>query len=187
MSSELQKQSEPLWRPRDPESAPISRYRQHVNARFNQQLRNSQELHKWSVTYPHDFWIDLHQYLKIIPALPAGMEKAYDETIPMSKIPKFFEGYTLNYTENVLANCDPNATAIIGIREGESIDGERFIWRDLIECVRQARSALLRHGIRKGDRVAAYMSNNPYTIILFLAAAAMGAVFTSISPDMGAD
>jgi len=115
------------------------------------------------------------------------MQKAYDDTIPMSKIPEFFKGYNLNYTENVLANCDPNATAIISIREGESLNGERFTWRDLTECVRQARSALVRHGIHKGDRVAAYMSNNPYTIILFLAAAAMGAVFTSISPDMGAD
>ena len=38
-----------------------------------------------------------------------------------------------------------------------------------------------------GDRVVAYMPNMPQTVIAFLACASIGAVWSSCSPDMGAD
>lgn len=93
----------------------------------------------------------------------------------------------MNYAENVLSNRDPNAVALIGLREGESLDGEVWTWAKLTEHVRKTTSALLRSGIKQGDRIAAFMSNSPWTIAIFLAVASIGGVFTSISPEMGAE
>jgi acetoacetyl-CoA synthetase len=46
--------------------------------------------------------------------------------------------------------------------------------------------ALERLGVRNGDRVVCVARNNPEVIIAALAAAALGAVFSSCGPDMGA-
>jgi acetoacetyl-CoA synthetase len=163
----------------------MNKYREHINSKFRQDLRNSQQLHRWSVTNPQQFWIDLYEYVGIIPALPAGTTKAYDESLPMSSVPKFFENVQINYAENVLSNRDLNARALIGLREGQGLEGEKWTWRALTENVRVAASALKRSGVKEGDRIGALMSNSVWTIGLFLAAASMGVVFTSINPDLG--
>lgn len=185
----MAKHPEPVWRnPSSVADNPMDRYRRHVNERFKLNLRDSHELQAWTVEKPHDFWIDVHAYLQIIPPLPKGIVKAYDDTKPISEVPSFFEGYKLNYTENILSNRRQDATALIGIREGESLDGhEKLTWGQLAEKVRETRSALLRHGIKQGDRVAAWMGNHTYTTILLLAVGAIGAIFTSVSPDMGVE
>ena len=177
---------QPLWRPENPETTPISIYRHHINRKFSQSLGNSQDLHRWSVRYPHDFWLDLWDYVGLIPALPRNITKAFDDNASLKDIPPFFKGASINYAENVLSNRDQNAIALVGLREGQGLDGEAWTWGQLTENVRKTRSALLKNGVRKGDRVAALMSNSPWTIAIFLAAASMGAVFTSISPEMGA-
>ena len=41
-------------------------------------------------------------------------------------------------------------------------------------------------GVNKGDRVAAYMGNIPETVVAMLAATSLGAIWTSTSPDYGA-
>ena len=46
-------------------------------------------------------------------------------------------------------------------------------------------AALRAAGVEPGDRVGAYMPNLPATVIAMLAAASIGAVFTSASPDFG--
>lgn len=124
----------------------------------------------------------------MVPALPKDMYHAYNDSLNITDNPEFFPGVKLNYTENVLTGRDEDALALIGVREGGLISGyERWTWGELKENVRRARSALLRLGIKKGDVVAALMSNCPWIIALFLASASIGAIFTSISPDMGVE
>ncbi|MFM7062971.1 MAG: AMP-binding protein, partial [Actinomycetes bacterium] len=48
-------------------------------------------------------------------------------------------------------------------------------------------AALRADGVRPGDRVAAWMPNVAETVLVMLGAAAVGAVFSSTSPDFGAD
>lgn len=95
----------------------------------------------------------------------------------------------MNYAENALAgNPDLNATALIGIREGGNLDTpERVTWGQLRERVREAASALRRCGIRREMVVAAMVGNSVWAVVLFLASASLGAVFTSINPDLGAE
>ncbi|KIW02698.1 acetoacetate-CoA ligase [Verruconis gallopava] len=180
-------QTEPLWRPKNPENTPIARYRQHINRKFGKNFKNSHELQRWSVSKAgrQDFWLDLWSYVGMVPALPSNMKEAYDNNATIDQNPRWFEGVNINYAENVLEGRDPNAVALIGLREGEPIEGEKWTWQRLRENVRKARSALLRLGVKREDRVGAIMSNSNWIIALFLACASIGVVYTSISPDMG--
>ncbi len=180
----------PIWKPTVLSSKiPMNIYREHVNKKFNLRLADSHELHHWSVTDPQAFWIDLWGYVGLIPGLPAGIKRAYDSDIPISEIPPFFEGATINYAENVLTQprVDSQSPALIGLREGQSLDGDAEIWTWFLlrENVRRVRSALLRNGIKQGDRVAAIVSTSVWSVALFLASASIGAIFTSIAPDLG--
>lgn len=178
----------PIWTPETPEDQiPMNIYRAHINKKFNQNLGSSQELHEWSVANLQDFWIDLHEYTKIIPALPPTVKSAFDPEIPMKNVPEFFRGATVNYAENVLSGRDGRKVALVGIREGQGLDGEVWTWESLREHVRKVRSGLLRLGIKEGDRVAAIISTSVWSVGLFLATASIGAIWTSIAPDLGED
>lgn len=167
----------------------MDKYREHVNAKFKLYLKDTKEFQKWSVQRPQDFWMDLYSYMRLVPPLPPSIKRAYDPSLPMSSIPPFFEGLHMNYAENVLfANPDDSAVAIIGVRESDDIDnydGEQITWKEFRERVRKVASALKRSGIKRGDRVAALVSNSIYAVVLFHATASMGAIFSSINPDLG--
>jgi acetoacetyl-CoA synthetase len=176
-----------LWEPEKPEETAIAKYRAHINSKFKQKLRDSQGLHQWTVRNPHEFWIDLWEYVRLVPELPDGLEKAYDDSKSVRDVPEFFQGVRFNYAENVLEGKAPTKTALVGIRECEPLRAEVWTWARLRENVRRTRSALLRSGVQRGDVVGAVMSNAPWTIALFLACASFGAVFTSIAPEMGVE
>jgi len=101
-------------------------YRRHITIKFKQSLQNTQELQAWTVDYPQEFWIDLYGYLDLVPPLPSTVTKAYEDSVPISSVPIWFDGLRLNYTENVLRNADivPNQIALIGVREGGPLGGE---------------------------------------------------------------
>ncbi|KAM5436235.1 putative acetoacetate--CoA ligase [Microsporum canis] len=182
MSSTLQT---PLWVSPSAGNHPIDKYRLRVNKKFNLNLQNSHELQQWSVNKPHDFWIDLYKYIGIVPELPPDITRAYDDSLPLNAIPPFFENVQLNYTENILRGKNPDSIALIGLRESDPLDGEFVTWRQLNERIRVVRSALLQHGIKQGDRVGAIVSTSIWSVVLLLASASIGAIFSSISPDMG--
>lgn len=182
------KQRTPVWKPSiAADEIPMNIYRDHINKKFHLRLKDSHELHKWSVTDPHNFWIDLWDYVGLVPKLPPEITKAYDARIPISNVPPFFEGASINYAENVLTQplISSQSPSLIGLREGQNLDPEIWTWSKLREEVRKVRSALLRSGIKKGDRVAALVSTSIWSVALFLGSASMGAIFTSIAPDLG--
>jgi acetoacetyl-CoA synthetase len=55
----------------------------------------------------------------------------------------------------------------------------------LREQVRRVRAGLVRLGVGRGDRVAAYLPNIPEAVVLMLATASLGAVFSSCAPEFG--
>jgi acetoacetyl-CoA synthetase len=178
-------QPRPIWTPKAPQDQiPMNIYRAHINRKFNRNLHSSQELHQWTVENLQDFWIDLHQYTGIIPPLPLTVKTSFDARTPMEQIPEFFPGASVNYAENVVSCRDLNRTALVGAREGQDLD-EVWTWRLLRENIRKARSALLQLGVREGDRVAAIISTSVWSVGLFLATASIGAIWTSIAPDLG--
>ncbi|KAL9093488.1 MAG: hypothetical protein Q9165_003883 [Trypethelium subeluteriae] len=178
-----------VWRPPKSGISNIAAYRRHVNEKFGLDIRDTQALHQWTIANPHDFWIDVYGYLQLVPALPPSITKAYDDTLQMRAIPEFFKGHTLNFAENVYARNHTrlNEIALIELREGMGLEGKKVTWADLWERVRVTRSALKRSGIKEGDRVAALVANSVWAVVLFLATGSLGAIFTSISPDLGTE
>ncbi|KAK3715184.1 hypothetical protein LTR37_007394 [Vermiconidia calcicola] len=187
--SEQHRTPEKVWTPQSPEQRPIAAYRRHINQKFNANLNTTKELQQWSVHNPHNFWIDLYKWLKLTPELPKGMTKAYDDTVGMSSNPDFFPGLMMNYAENsMFSNPDPDAVALIGIKEDMDLsreEGEIVTWYEFRGKVRLMASALRRCGIKKGDRVAALVATGVWVMVIYHAAASIGAIFTSISPELG--
>jgi len=139
-------------------------------------------LWQWSVSAPAEFWSSLWDYFGVVgsrgdaPVLQGG---------PMPAV-TWFAGSTLNYARNALraASTDPDRTAII--YRSEAGHQGSLSYAELDEQVATVRSALIALGVRRGDRVAAYLPNSPQAVVGLLATASIGAIWTSCSPDFGA-
>lgn len=101
--------------------------------------------------------------------------------------PDFFAGARLNFAENLLfpaCNPDPSSTALITATERPS-DTIHMSWAALRDSVRQCASGLRAAGVGPGAVVAGFVSNHAQAIVAMLGAAAVGAVWSGISPDNG--
>src|SRR5699024_926927 len=71
------------------------------------------------------------------------------------------------------------------IFKSETVDTTEVSWKELEEKTAMVANYLKEIGVKKGDRVAAYMPNVPETVIAFLACASIGAIWSVCSPDFG--
>src|SRR5699024_9176074 len=60
-------------------------------------------------------------------------------------------------------------------------------WEQLYQDTAALQKTLKSLGIKKGDRVVAYVANIYETIVAFLATASLGAIWSSASPDFGTE
>jgi acetoacetyl-CoA synthetase len=147
-------------------------------------LGSYEDVHRWSVDDPQAFWAFCLAHANI--RLSSGAARAMsDDPMPRTR---WFEGATLNYAEALLDSSawpESDAAAIIALDE---TGRERTLTRQtLVQEVARAAAALRRDGVAAGDRVAAFASNVPETVVLLLACASIGATFSSCSPDFGFD
>jgi acetoacetyl-CoA synthetase len=94
----------------------------------------------------------------------------------------FFPDAKLNFAANALKRRG-NTAAILATNEDG--DSRSISWDELRTAVEKAAAALRAAGVREGDRVAGIVANTPETIVAALGAAAIGAVWSSCSPDFG--
>ena len=154
------------------------RFLQVVNETFSLNLNTYSDLHQWSIEHLEEFWDFYRQYSGIRFSRPP------DKTLSTHSMPgaRWFEGAELSYARNLLA--DPSEkTAIICKVEGRPLT--TLSYSGLEQQVKRFGAALLQLGIRPGDRVAGFLPNIPETVIAMLGATAIGAVWTSCSPDFG--
>ena len=95
---------------------------------------------------------------------------------------QWFKDAKLNFAENLLKDKN-KSHAIIFL--GENNVKWKLTRTDLYKAVSRTKQALEKAGLKKGDRIVAYMPNCPDTIILMLAATSVGAIWSSCSPDFG--
>jgi acetoacetyl-CoA synthetase len=88
----------------------------------------------------------------------------------------------LNFAENVLRRRGSEPAIIFRNERG---NGKTWSFDDLVSHVAGFAAGLRSCGIRPGDRVAGYIPNIPETMAASLAAASLGAVWSSCSPDFG--
>ncbi len=144
-------------------------------------LEGYDSLYRFSIEEKEKFWVSLKDFAGIIA-------ETWGEAVLQDggKMPgaKWFPGARLNFAENILKRRD-GADAIIFW--GENKVRKQIPFKDLHESVSRLSQAYLSAGIEPGDRIAGYLPNMPEAVIAMLAAAAIGAVWSSCSPDFGTE
>lgn len=173
--------SDLLWQPSPTrvENANVTRFRNWVNEKHSLKLDSFHALYDWSVTRKEDFWPAIIDY--------AGLKaESWGDTVLVDgdKMPgaKFFPDARLNFAENLLVRDDHTDALVFW---GEDKVKTRISWCDLNIAVSKFSQALRAEGITKGDRVCGYMPNMIETVIAMLGTAAIGATWSSASPDFG--
>jgi len=132
----------------------------------------------WSIKEPNAFHEALWDFLSIVG------DKGETAFVAGTSIrdAEFYPGARLNYAENLLTRRD-DGVAIIAHRD----DGTRreITWRGLYDRVSQVEQALRAEGVSEGDRVGAIVTHDIEAIIFYLATSAIGAIWSSCSPDFG--
>lgn len=169
---------EPLWRPRAPEETALAALMRTVSKRTGRTILEYDDLHAWSVENPGAFWSLVWDETRIVG------EKGARDLVDGDLMPgaSFFPDARLNYAENLLGGA-ADAEAIVF--RGEDKVEKRLTRGELARNVARMQGFLREHGVGRGDRVAAMLPNMPETVIVCLAAAALGATFSSCSPDFG--
>ncbi|MBX6321680.1 MAG: acetoacetate--CoA ligase [Rhodospirillaceae bacterium] len=172
--------SEPLWQPSKQRIAEalVSRFMDHVAAAAGGRPAEFTALWRWSVSEPEAFWTAVWDFCGVIG------ERRGPALVDRDRMPgaRFFPEARLNFAENLLRRRD-EADAILF--RGETGLRRRLSWRELHDAVSRLARALRAAGIGPGDRVAAFVPNLPETVVAALATAAVGAVWSSCSPDFG--
>lgn len=172
-----------LWSPGSAtkESSNIRKYMLWLEKKSGISFSDYASLHEWSVQNIPDFWASISDYFQVIHHTEYKKVLS-DDAMPFTK---WFEGSTLNYAEHVFRNANNDRPAIIFQSETKALT--RISWQELRSKTAALQTWLQQQGLQKGDRVAAYLPNIPEASIGMLAAIASGAVWTSCSPDFGAD
>ena len=144
------------------------------------------ELHQWSVKSPEEFWSSIWQFCGMVGERgDRVITKTANPSDPAVEFisTRFFPDAKLSIVENFLQRTG-DGEALVAIDE----TGKRRTrsWDELRQRVANLASALERLGIESGDRVAVWLPNSIEAIETMLAAASLGAIFSSCSPDFGA-
>jgi len=138
-------------------------------------------LYEWSTAKPDEFWASVWKFCGIQANTPYRTVLRDAERMPGAT---WFDGATLNFAENLLAPNGSGAALVFANERGER--GELH-WAELRRQVAAVAARLRALGVRKGDRVAAFIANRPEAVVAMLATASLGAVWSSCSPDFGID
>ncbi len=170
-----------LWKPAAEKVKATNMYRfmNQINERFGQDFSEYDPLYHWSVENIPEFWTAMWDFAGVIASAP------YQEVIDdLNKMPgaKWFTGARLNFAENLLRYRDEQVAIVF---KGEDQEATYLTYAELYREVSRLVKALKQTGVQVGDRVVGFMPNMPQTIIAMLAAASLGAVWSSCSPDFG--
>jgi acetoacetyl-CoA synthetase len=140
-----------------------------------------EEMWRWSVDDLDAFWSAVWAYIDI-PFDGDATTVLANDSMPGAV---WFPDVQLNYAEAMLLMPGRADDDVVVIARSQSRDEVRITAAELRDQVARARAGLVRFGVGPGDRVAAYAPNIPETLVLMLASASLGAVFSSCAPEFG--
>jgi acetoacetyl-CoA synthetase len=173
---------QPLWTP-NPEriaAANMTRFIEHVNRKQGLQLSDYPSLYRWSIDEKECFWSEIWDFCGIVGDKGKRILVDGDDI----ESAQWFPDARLNFAENLLRRRDDSVAC--RFRAEDQIEYS-LSWEQLHRQVASVAAWLKRQGLRPGDRVAAYLPNMPEAVVAMLAATSLGAVWTSTSPDFGAE
>uniref|UniRef100_A0A8C1TW05 Acetoacetyl-CoA synthetase n=1 Tax=Cyprinus carpio TaxID=7962 RepID=A0A8C1TW05_CYPCA len=175
-------ESKVLWYPDSKRNTQMDRFRTQVNRDFDLNLANYNDLYQWSVDSYPEFWAHVWKFCGIT------CSKMYEEVVDVSKrisdVPEWFKGSRLNYAENLLKHKDQDKVALYAATEANE-EIVKVTFGELRRDVALFAAAMRKMGIKTGDRVVGYLPNGIHAVEAMLAAASMGAIWSSTSPDFG--
>jgi acetoacetyl-CoA synthetase len=181
MSRQTIEQGTILWEPTEESKsrATITKYINWLESEQGLSFKSYDRLWQWSVTDIETFWQTLWQFFDIKASKP------YTSILSERKMPgaQWFPGAELNYAEHVFRHMSSRQPALLF--QSEIVPLTEISWQALYQQVTSVATALRDLGVKRGDRVVAYMPNIPQTLVAFLACAGIGAVWSSCSPDFG--
>jgi len=176
----MEKMTHPLWTPSraDIKKANMTRFLGFLKEKGHK-LENYDELYRWSIESREDFWASLWDFCEV------KASRKWDNVLvePNDMLrSRWFTGARLNFAENLLKYRD-DRTAIIFNPEGQ--ETRSITYQELYHQAARLAHSLKRNGIKKGDRIAGFVPNMIEPIVAMLAAASIGAIWSSCSPDFG--
>jgi acetoacetyl-CoA synthetase len=182
----------PLWTPSPDRvaAADLTRFQARLEAAEGQRFADYRALHRFSIERRDAFWGEVWDHCGVVAprrgsAVLAGADRMPGDPRGDSPRTVWFPEARLNFAENLLAGRGrPGAEAAI-VFCSETGARRELSWDDLRSAVAALAGALRGGGVGPRDRVAALLPNLPETVIAMLAAASIGAIFSSSSPDFG--
>ncbi len=139
--------------------------------------KNYKKLFNWTIKNPKLFWTSIWEFSNI-----KGIKNDkfhFPKEIIKSK---FLVKSKLNYAENLLSKSDTTKAVTFisenGYREEKS-------WKELNNNTLKLVKFFKDNKIKDKDRIAAYTANQIETVESFIATSAIGAIWSSCSPDFG--
>ncbi|MGI9147530.1 MAG: acetoacetate--CoA ligase [Chloroflexota bacterium] len=172
-----------LWEPSESfkSASRIAEYLRWLAARHGLHFDTYDALWRWSVADLEAFWATTVEFFGVQFVQPASRVLA-DRSMPGAR---WFEGAELNYAQNVFRHAADTRSALLFQSETRPLTA--LSWPELEAQVGSVAAGLREMGVTRGDRVVAYMPNIPESVVAFLAAASLGAIWSSCSPDFGVD
>lgn len=168
-------------------SQPVSQmrlYRDWLRDRRGLSFDTYDALWRWSVTDLDAFWRSIWDYHGLTSPTP------FSEVVSGDEMPgaKWFLGAQANYARQVLRHVEPAEAAgqPAIVAENELGEVREISWPELRRQIASMALTLRDLGVKRGDRVVAYLPNTPDAIVAMLACASLGAVWSICAPDMGA-
>ena len=161
-------------------STNLYKFQNAVEKKFNKKFTNYKKFWQWSNSHSDQFWSFLIEHFDI----PLTKKKTFKVLNPKSDFWRtvFFDKSLVNYYQLIFNNVSQDlAIHFVGENEFE----EKLTYKNLNDRVNSLSNYFKSLDIKKGDVIAGYLPNIPDTIISFLAAAKIGAVWSSCSSDFG--
>ena len=173
----------PLWRPSAAqiESAHMTALMREATKLHAETIDDYGALWRWSIERPAEFWSLVWDYCSVVSSARGECVLRDGDLMPGAR---WFPDARLNFAENLL-QAEDNATAIIFWNE-RGVQ-QHMTFGQLRDDVARVARWLRGVGVGQGDRVAAFLPNMPAAVVTMLAAASIGAVFSSCSPDFGVE
>jgi acetoacetyl-CoA synthetase len=178
----------------------MTRFMRWAGERHGRSFADYDELWRWSVEEIEEFWAGIWEYCGV------RASRSYVRVLDSHEMPgaRWFAGAELNYAENLLLRdrpspsaaapptqpsglCAPDRSGEVAVLHASELrELDSLTWGELSAQVAAAAGGLRALGVRRGDRVVAYMPNIPETLVAFLAVAGIGAIWSSAAPEFGA-
>ncbi|XP_070760718.1 acetoacetyl-CoA synthetase isoform X1 [Enoplosus armatus] len=171
-----------LWYPDSKRNTQMDKFRIQVNGDYGLNLANYNDLYQWSVDSYSEFWAEVWRFCGVVSSKP--YEEVVDVSKQISDVPEWFKGARLNYAENLLKHADQDKVALYAATEANE-EIEKVTFGELRCDVAVFAAAMRKMGIQTGDRVVGYLPNGIHAVEAMLAAASIGAIWSSTSVDFG--